>query len=198
MRTPRGILTLAVPALLLLPAGALSGQTWAAELRAGAAVPVDDLGEAQLESGFGFDVEVSAEVVEALWLYAGWGAHELTADAEPWGADAEIEQTGYRAGLRWMKPFPGEIPGSPAFWALAGVTAEHLEIEDADENPVDDTGHGAGWEAGAGVALRLFGGWTLSPGVRYRALSREVSFGDFDPELYLEYLALDVGLGFTF
>jgi hypothetical protein len=61
-----------------------------------------------------------------------------------------------------------------------------------------DTGHGPGWQLGAGIVAPLGAKWSLTPGVRYRSLSRDLDVGDVSTDLDLTYLTLHVGLARSF
>ena len=54
------------------------------------------------------------------------------------------------------------------------------------------------WEAGAGVSFALSEGLRLTPGVRYRVLSRDLEIDDVTIEVDLEYLAAEVGASWSF
>jgi hypothetical protein len=189
---------LAAAALLLAASGVQGQDRWKVDLRAGGGVPTDDLGDAKLDGGLGLDGSLAVRVQPHLWVYAGWGWHQLAPDYAPWGADSDLTQTGYRAGLQWAHPLLGESGNGVGVWLEAGATLEHLELENADGDPIQDTDHGAGWEAGGGFSLPVWGGWTLTPGARYRGLSRELTFDGLKPEVYLQYVALEVGVSRTF
>jgi len=184
---------------LLLGAGSLQAQDrLSVDLRVGSNSFADDLGDAELESGFGFDGSLAVRLYEHLWAYGGWGWHGFDTDFALWGADSSVEQTGYRLGLRWEHPVTDQGRDGPAFWVHAGGTWEHIEVEDDAGDLVTDSDLGEGWEAGGGVSFPAWAGWRLTPGVRYRALSRELAFGELVPEVLLEYLALELGVSRTF
>lgn len=198
MRSWRKVAALAAVGFLVGAAAAHGQERWSVDLRAGAGIPVDDLGEAELEAGPGFEATVAVRLMPHLWVYGGWGWHQLSSDEPLWGPDTDLEQTGYVAGVRWEHPLSGEVGQGPAVRLHAGATAEHLELESGDGELIADTGHGPGWEAGVGLTVPVWGSWRLTPGVRYRALSRELPFDEVTPEVYLEYVAVEVGLSRSF
>jgi hypothetical protein len=72
-------------------------------------------------------------------------------------------------------------------------TYEHLEFE-AGNDQIGDSGHGAGWEAGAGLLVPLGEAWELNPAIGYRSLSRDVTLGATTTQMNLRYFAFDVGV----
>ena len=56
-----------------------------------------------------------------------------------------------------------------------------------------DSGHGIGWEAGAGFGFRLGNQWQIAPGMRYRSLTRDLTVGTVAAPTDLRYLAVEVG-----
>lgn len=189
-----------VAALTLVGAVAAASDTaaqdrWGFELRGGAAIATQDLADADLGTGFGFEGTVDFVLVDRLAAYGGWDWHHFTADDGFVGPDADIEETGYALGLRFEQPLANG--SSPFLRVRAGGTYNHIEIED-DEEITADSGHGVGWEAGAGLGFRLGSGWRVIPGARYRALSRSIEVGNVTTDVDLSYLALEVGFSKRF
>lgn len=181
---------------LLLASGAppIEAQgLWSVEVRGGVAVSTADLVSDDLGTGIHLDGTVAYRFADHLGAYAGWDWTHFNPDDSFAGPDLDIEETGYVFGLRFDHPFSGEFGSGPALWARAGGTVDHIEIENQEGSIVGDSGHGLGWEAGAGVSLP-FGGWRLTPGVRFRALSREIEIGSTKSDLDLRYITIDIGL----
>lgn len=189
-------ISIAAAALALVfvagPVGAQQ-QRWAFELRGGAAFPTEDVGSDELGTGFGLEGSLRYAFMPHLAAYAGWDWIRFSPDASFAGADMDFEETGYAFGLRFEHPFTGES-GGPAWWLRAGPTYDHVEIEDGDGDIIADSGHGFGWEAGAGVALDVGERWSVTPGLRYRSLTRDVEVGVMTTEISLRYLAAELGL----
>lgn len=182
-----------VLALTTAPADAQS--PWSLDVRAGAAFPTADLGASELDTGFGFEGTVAYRFQRHLAAYGGWGYHSFgTGDA----TDTDVDETGYAFGLRFEHPFAGETGSGPAFRLRAGGTYNHIEVEDADGDLVADSGHGLGWEAGAGVTFPVGESVRVSPGVRYRSLSRDLTISDVTTDVDLQYVAVEVGVTWTF
>lgn len=182
-----------IAALLSLPGSVQAQNRWRLELRGGVAFATEDLGDASLGTGFGFEGTINYRFQPHLWAYAGWDWHRFSSEGSFAGADSDIEETGYAFGLLFEHPLGG--PSSPALQLRAGGTYNHMEIENATGNLVADSDHGLGWEAGAGLAFRLDDRWQVAPGVRFRSLSRDLTVGSVATPADLRYL--DVGVGFS-
>lgn len=171
---------------------------WSVDLRAGPAFPTQDAADADLDTGFGFEGTLAYHFLPHLAGYAGWDWHSFGAADPLAGLDVDVEETGYVAGLRFEHPLAGESGPGPAYWVRAGATYNHIEIEGEDGEMVADSGHGIGWEAGAGISFAVSDGLRLTPGVRYRALSRDLEIDDVTIDVDLEYLAAEVGASWSF
>ena len=190
MRTP-----LLLAAVLLMPATA-AGQSspFSLEIGADVAVPVQDFGNADAGTGFGFGASVRYRFAPQLSAYAGWEWHMFSADLPP--RDLDVNETGYTLGLRLDRPFRVAPAGEavPAWWLRAGATLGHFEVEDAAGNDAGDTSHGLGWEAGAGVSLPLGSRIAVTPGLRFRMLRREIDLGLGAQDASLSYVTAGVGV----
>ena len=188
-----------VLALLLIAATSSvhAQDRWRFEVRGGAAFPMEDLGDASLNTGFGFEGTVGYRVQPHLWAYAGWDWHQFTADASFAGGDNDFEETGYALGLQFEHPIGGRSE-AVALQLRAGGTYNHVEVENTAGDLVADSDHGLGWEAGAGLAFRLGNGWQLAPGMRFRSLSRDFTIGSTTTAGSLRYLAAELGISRSF
>jgi hypothetical protein len=182
--------------LIAAPATAQAQDRWRFEIRGGAAFPTEELGNASLGTGFGFEGTVGYRIQPHLSVYAGWDWHRFTADASFAGSNNDFEETGYAVGLQFEHPIARSE--AVAFQLRAGGTYNHLELENTAGDPVTDSGHGLGWEGGAGLAFRLGGGWQITPGVRFRSLARDLTVGSVTTPANLRYLAVDVGFSRSF
>lgn len=195
---------LPLAAALVLMASPLSGQDtgssprWSFDLQPGAAIPVSEVEGDELGVGFGFGGSFAYRFLDHLSLYAGWDWHRFAPDELLGVQDLDVEETGYVFGLRFDHPFSGEVGSGASYRLRAGVTLAHIELEDADGEITDDSGHGAGFEVGVGAMFPLGGSWRIGPELRYRSLGREVDVGSGPVDVDLNYLALDVvfSLGF--
>lgn len=182
--------------LILANSPAAAQQRWAVELRGAGAVPTRQIEEDDLGAGLGFEGAVRYGFRSRLAAYAGWDWIRFSPDDSFAGSDMEFEVTGYTFGLRYERPFAGEegVPDTWAWWARAGGIFDHVEIENPEGEGVADTGHGLGWEAGAGLALSLGTGWSLTPGFRYRSVTRDVEIATTITTMELDYVTFELGL----
>jgi opacity protein-like surface antigen len=187
--------TLAVAATLAATPAHAQGR-WELEVRGQSAVSTQDASRDRHEYGWGFEGIVSYRFLPHLALYAGWDWTHFAAIDAIAGPNMELEETGYVLGLRFEHPFRAE--GRTAYWLRAGATYNHLELENADGELVADSGHGLGWEAAAGLALPIHRGWSVKPGLRYRAISRDLDVSGRTTTVDLEHISLEVGFAFRF
>jgi hypothetical protein len=185
----------AVIALLVLGAGttraAAEAGRWSVEPRGGGGAPTGTFEPGELGMGLGLGATVAYRLQPHLHAYSGWGWHHFAVDAPVAGEDVDLEQTGYVFGLRFVHPFSDA--SSLAYRIHAGGTYEHLEIEEPGR-PLRSSGHGVGWEAGAGLVVPWRSGWEFSPGVGYRSLSRDIDLEPTPLRTELRYVVFDVGL----
>lgn len=159
------------------------------ELNTGASFPVKELGNTQLNPGFGFESVFHYRFMSHLGVYAGWGWNRLSAENSFAGNDACFEETGYVFGLQFMHP----IADYPISYYFRGAGLyNHIEIEHADI--VHDTGHGFGYQIAGGINLNLGKDWSLNPGVKFNALSRSSDFEGISMDMDYQYISVRVGL----
>ena len=190
--------TLVLVALLLVPGAVQAQSRFSLEVGANVALPVQDFGNAELETGLGFGANVRYRIQPHLAAYGGWEWQHFTTEVLAAGLD--VEETGYTLGLRYEHPFRSERPAGeagPAWWVRAGGLLDHIELED-DAGEGESTSHGLGWEAGLGISYPLSGRVALAPGVRIRMLRREIDMGFGPQDATLTYLTggLGVVIGF--
>jgi opacity protein-like surface antigen len=136
-----------------------------------------------------------------LLAYAGWEWHHFATDNLIASQELDVEETGYTFGLRFEHPLRGESSADGSalgYWLRAGGTVNHIEIENDDGDIVADTDHGLGWEVGGGLTIPLRDRLALTPGVRYRALSRDLALGQTTRSVSLRYVTATVGLTIAF
>jgi hypothetical protein len=196
MRRLRGIVA-AVPMILISTTALAQAGTlprWSGELSGDAAFPTRTLAGADLSTGAGFGANVRFRLQPHLAAYAGWEWHmQQTKQLLP-GQTLDLNDNGYTFGLRFEHPMAGTTKG----WLRAGGLFNHIEVERSDGQTIHDTGHGLGWEAGAGITFPLGTRFALTPGVRYRELSRDITVGGRTRSSTLSYVATGVGISFTF
>lgn len=185
------------PALLLgmAPAAIAQESPWQIEGRLGAALPLGDLGDVELDPGISLSATLSYRLTDSLAVYGGWGWHLLGAEEVEATPDGAVEETGYVLGLAFESPL---AETGLDYRLHGGVTYEHIEIEDDDGDVVEDTGHGAGFELGAALVWPLSEQLSLTPGLRYRYLSRDIELGEQSSSEELTFVSTEVGLAWRF
>ena len=189
-------MTAVIAGALLLAASstAAAQERFSVELRPEAAFPVDDLGAVSLATGVGFEALLAYRIMPHIAVYGGWDWHRFATEAF---SEVDVEETGYAFGLRFQHPIGGS--DRIALKLRAGGTYNHLELEDSEGDQITDSGHGLGWEAGAGLAIGMGSGWEVSPRIRFRSLTREFPDGSLEPRsATLRYVGLGVGFARAF
>jgi len=187
----------AAACLIGLAATAHAEKRWGFDLRTGGG-PSQDPDQVAMGAGWGFEGTFQYRFMPHLGAYAGWDWVRFPTDDSFAGTDMDFEETGYVFGLRFEHPFSGELGTGPAWWVRAGGTYDHIEIENPDGDIVVDSGHGLGWEAGTGLAFALGTNWSLTPGARYRSLSRDMTISGAVQKVDLSYVLFEVGLTRSF
>jgi len=171
---------------------------WSLEFRGNAAVPTTELAGEDLNTGVGFEGNVGYHLYQHLSAYAGWDYTHFNADQSFAGPDMDFEETGYVFGVRWEHPFAGEAGQGLAGWVRAGGTYKHIEVEDNEGEIIGDSGHGLGWEVGTGLSIPLGSSWRLTPGVRYKALSRDLEVGSATTDWDVSDVTFELGARWHF
>ncbi len=185
-----------LPIVLLLATFSLSAQgRLSLELRANGAYPTEQLGDADLNIGAGFDFAVHYRVLPHLGAYAGWGWHRFRADEFATETNMDVEETGYTFGLQFLHPIG---VSRLSYYVRGGGIYNHLEFENEAGDIVSDTGHGLGWQVAAGVAIPLGRDWQLLPGLKYSSLARDIAIGDYRTTADLSYVSAGVSIYKTF
>lgn len=180
--------------LFSITSAAYSQDRWEFEVRGGAAFPTVDVGDVALDTGFGFEGIFQYRFLPHLGAYAGWDWMHFSGES----GDVDVEETGYAFGLRFEHPFGGEAGPGLAYWLRGGATVDHIELEDEAGDITADSGHGLGWEAGAGLSMRLGDHARFRPGVRYRSLSRDLDLGAGEQSVDLRYVTAEIAFGWRF
>lgn len=164
------------------------------ELRMGGSVPLEEFRETKAEwpgaAGEGFSFGLDFSYAPRWWFapYVGFSQMRFSCPAGGCGRETDLVSTGFDAGARIVLH-----PGRIAPWLRAGFLTYRVEglapgVGGTREVVSDRS---AGFEAGAGVALRIRPNLVLSPGVRYARMSP--GFDGLGP-LTMRYLVADVGL----
>lgn len=196
MKTPiRVALTLAI---FTLAASASAQERWAFELRGGAAFPTQDMvGDLGTGNGVALGGAFAYSLMPHLGAYLGWDWMHFNPENSFAGADVDFEGTGYVAGLRFQHPVSDAVPFD--VWARGGVRYDHLELENADGDLIAGTDREVGFDVGAGVAVTVAERWSVTPGVRYRAISHDVQIAPNTTEKAdFRHVVVDVGVAYRF
>ena len=185
-----------VPLLFVATAAAQTAppSRWSVEVSGDAAFPTRELAGAELRTGAGFGANVRYRLQPHLAAYAGWEWHvQQTKQLVP-GQTLDLNDNGYTFGLRFDHPVLARTNG----WLRAGAMVNHIEIEQDDGSALQDTKHGLGWEAGAGLSVPLTQRLSIAPGVRFRTLSRDITVNNRTQSSTLSYVTTGVGLVIAF
>jgi hypothetical protein len=156
--------------------------------------PVKDLGATELKKGGGFEATVSYRFIPRLAAYAGWGWNTFRPEQSD-NSIEHFEETGYRFGLQFIHPLNTESKLN--ILLSAGGVGNHIETENEQGDIIYDTGHGLGWEVDAALSIPLNDRWQIVPGIRYHALSREMTNGTAKESVDLNYISVGVGVSWT-
>lgn len=169
-----------------------SQNKWSAEFRPDINFPTEDFGDSKIGTGFGFELTGAYEFMEHLSAYAGWGYNTFKIE----DSEFDLDETGYTFGLQFIHPLG--TSESLSYLLRAGATYNHLELENAQGDSIDDSGHGFGYQLEIGINYDLGTNWDLRPTIRYRALSRDLHFEGTTNAIDLNYLSFGLGISKTF
>lgn len=166
------------------------------DLRGTVVSPITDFADADLSMGLGFGGTVAVRLQPHLHLYGGWDWIRFHSDASFAGTDVDFEETGYTLGLRFQHPVPWNERISCRL--EAGALYKHIEIEDADGDLIDDSGHGLGFEAGAGLSMVFGEKWNVVPMVRLRSHAPSFTIGSTTTDATMRYVGFELGFSRRF
>jgi opacity protein-like surface antigen len=186
----------AVLALALVASSAAAQQRTTIDLRATTVTTITDFADADLSAGLGFGGTVAIRLQPHLHVYGGWDWLRFTSDASFAGADRDFEETGYTFGLRFEHPM--RAASRTSYRLEAGGLYKHVEIENSNGDLVSNSGHGLGFELGAGLLLPLGDSWRLAPTARLRSHSPSFTIGSVTTDATMRYIGLELGLSRRF
>lgn len=196
MKKNRSLFAAVIGLILILSSQNADAQKkWSFELKPGVSFPTKDLHDAKLKTGFGFEGVLAYRFMPHLAAYAGWSWNKFNADKSFAGNNVDFEETGYSFGLQFIHPFSNS---NISYLIKAGGIYNHIETENSAGNIINDTGHGLGWQAGAGVSIPLGNRWNLIPEIRYRSLSRDIKIGNEKIPVNLNYVSAGLGISYSF
>ena len=187
-----GLLGLAMVSMLSLNSFAQGNEKkFGFELCPGASFPTRNLYDAELKTGYGFEGMFHYWFLPHTGVYAGWGWNKIAADESFAGNNMDFEETGYIFGVQYRHLLGNS---STSFFVRAGGLYNHIEIEDKDGNITEDTGHGFGWQVAGGLDIPLGRNWSLTPGIKFNALSRDLVIEGTSKQLILNYVSVRAGI----
>ncbi len=181
--------------LLMISHTAFAQKKWGFELRPGVNFATKKLGDASLNAGFGFEGVLAYKFMPHFAAYAGWSWNKFAADNSFAGSNVNFEETGYCFGLQFIHLVHG-LKGS--YMIKGGGIYNHIETENSAGKIINDSGHGLGWQLGAGMVFPLGKRWQLIPELRYRSLARNIKTGDSNTPVDLNYISAGIGFSFSF
>lgn len=192
------LLTIVFPlsAQLDQPENLITGQSpWSFEFRTGAAFSTNNLGNAELNTGFGFEGTFTYRFMPHVEAYAGWGWNKFSADQSFAGPDMDFEETGYSFGLQFIHPFDNS---TISYMIKAGGIFNHIETENSNGDIIANSGHGLGWQVEGGLAIPLTNSVRILPSIRYRSLERNTTMGTVTIDTDLRYVSVGAGISWNF
>ena len=165
------------------------------DFRGDVAMATQDLGDADLCPGIGFEANLAYHFMPHLAGYIGWGWHGFSADQSFAGTDIDFDETGYNFGLQFVHPL-GDLPVS--YLIRFGGIFNHIETENDEGDITGDSDHKLGWQVGGGLVIPLRSGWDLIPLVGYRSLSQEIDIDDVVTDVDLSYVSFGVSISRMF
>ncbi len=184
--------------LLFFANSSFAQDKWSAELRPGINLTTLDLGDAELKTGYGAEIVMGYRFMPYLGAYVGWGWNQFKSDNTSFAGrgETDFEETGYTFGLQFIHPFGTSERFSYLF--RAGGIYNHIEVENSAGDITADSGHGLGWEIGAGIQIDLGSNWNLRPQLGYRSLSRDIEIGNMTTDVDLNYVVFGIGIAKVF
>jgi len=168
-----------------------NGKRFGFELSGGASFATSKPGEAEMKTGFGFEGIFHYRFMPYTGVYAGWGWNRFSSDNSFAGLNADFEETGYVFGLQFKHPI-GRSPLS--YYLRAAGLYNHIEIENEAGDIIYDSGHGMGWQVACGLDVNLGKNWSLTPGIKFNSLSRDIDFEGADEQMEFNYLSARIGI----
>lgn len=168
------------------------------EVSGGGAFGSESFLEADLGTGLMFEAMVGYRLLPRLTAYVGWDWVRFATEQSLLGPDLDVQETGYIFGARFERPFRGDAGEGLLYRVRLGGTYNQVEIEDSGGTRIADSGHGLGWEAGLALVVPAGDQLRLTPGFRYRSLSRDIRVATIDTPAELRYFTMEMGVSVRF
>ncbi len=167
------------------------------ELRSGATLPTEKLGNADLDIGLCLEGVFELRLTNYFAPYIGWGWNRFTGAESSSNANVRFEETGFLFGLGFYIPIDKSKSGY--FVKLGGV---YNFINTKSDAPVftDVFGNGLGWQVGMGLNISLGdnSNWSIRPGIKFKALSRDIMTKPSNSKVDLNYFSMGLGIAKIF
>jgi hypothetical protein len=160
------------------------------ELNGGPAFQTKEFVEG-IRMGFGFEGTFQYRFLPSTSVYAGWGWNWLSTELTVSENNMDYEETGYVLGLDFSQPIGST---NMSYYVRAGALYNHIESENSDGDILDDSGHGLGFQLAGGIYFDLGSGWSLTPGLKFNSLSREIDLEETSGTIDYQYLSARIGI----
>jgi opacity protein-like surface antigen len=167
---------------------------FAFEINGGLSVPTKEFVEG-IRMGFGFEGTFQYRFMPHTSVYGGWGANWLSTESTNSDDNMDYEETGYVLGLDFRHPI-GDSKLS--YYLRAGALYNHIETENAEGEILNDTKHGPGFQLAGGLAINLGNNWSLTPGLKFNYLSRDIEYESTSTQLDYQYISVRIGIAKRF
>ncbi len=165
------------------------------ELSGGPSFSTTYPGNTNLKKGAGIEGIFHYRFLQHTGIYAGWGWNRFASDASESFGNTDFEETGYVFGLQFKHPVGAT---NLKYYVRAGGLYNHIEQENEAGEIIQDSGHGLGWQLAGGLDVSLGKNWSLTPGVKFNALNREIENAGNKTDTDFNYISVRVGILKTF
>ena len=167
---------------------------FAFEINGGLSLPTKEFVEG-IRMGFGFESNFRYRIMTHTSIYGGWGANWLSTESASSGDNLDYEETGYALGLDFRHPLGDS---RLLYYVRAGALYNHIETENNEGEIVDDTKHGPGFQIAGGLDYNIGNNWSITPGIKFNYLSRDMKFDDNSAQLAYQYISVRIGVAKKF
>lgn len=182
--------------LLLFSFTLLGQEKWSLEFKPGLNFPSTEIGETNLETGFGFELIGAYSISPQFDVYAASGWNQFTTKETSINGESDVKETGFSLGLKFKDPFLNFVKTS--YVLNVGGIYNNLEVEDRLNETTEDTGYGLGWQASVGLEYLIAENWSLRPELKYRSLSKDFTYLNITESIDHRYISFGIGLAVSF
>ncbi len=186
------LFTLALSVVLSLTSfGQEKEKRFGFELSGGPSMATRQLEASNLKPGFGFEGIIHYRLFSHTGVYAGWGWNWMSSENAIASNNADFEETGYLLGLQFKHPIDGF---RSSYYLRAGAIYNHIEVENDNGDIIGDTGHKPGVQLATGIDIPLGQKWSLTPGIKYNAISGKTDILGEPFSINYHYLSVRIGI----